>query len=448
MANAIKLKKGLDIPVEGRAEARVVEAPPAERYALVPDDFRGIVPKVLVKPGDRVLIGTPLMCDKNRPEMLFVSPVSGEVEAVNRGERRKVLNITVKSDGKMEQSCTTCPEISTLDGQQVKAVLLERGLFMYIKQRPYDIIADPTVFPRDIFVTAWDSTPLAPDFDFVVKGREDDLQAGIDVLAKLTAGRVYLGVRAGSRPAVRGAEVVAFDGPHPAGNVGVQIHHIAPVSKGETVWTLSAFDLLVIGRYFRTGVLDFSRLVALTGSEVKAPHYVKTIWGAELSSIIGENLIPANYHRRYISGNVLTGTRLGEHDYLRAPHSQITVIPEGDDCHELFGWAMPGFGKYSVSHSYFSWLRPGRRYCFDARLHGGERAIIMQGEYDKVLPMDILPEFLVKAVLAFDIDKMENLGIYEVAPEDFALCEFVDTSKLPLQAIMREGLDKLRKEMN
>ena len=417
MANAIKLKKGLDIPVEGHAEARIVDARACEYYALVPDDFHGIVPKVLVKPGDKVKIGSPLMCDKNNPVLQFVSPVSGEVAAVNRGERRKVLNVTVKSDGKMESVEVSVPEIASLTGEQIKEMMLSYGLFMFVKQRPYDTIADPGIAPRDIFVTAWDSAPLAPDFDFVLKGNEADLQAGVDVLRKLTGGNVYMGVRAGSAVNVKGAHTVVFEGPHPAGNVGIQIHHIAPLSKGETVWTLNAFDLLVIGRFFGRGKLDFTRLVALTGSEVKSPHYVRTILGAEI-------------------------------DYLRAPHCQITVIPEGDDCHELLGWAMPGFGKYSVSHSYFSWLSPRRRYMFDARLHGGERAIIMQGEYDKVLPMDILPEFLVKAVIAFDIDKMENLGIYEIAPEDFALCEFVDTSKLPLQAILREGLDRLRKEMN
>ncbi len=448
MANAIKLKKGLDIPVKGHAEARIVDARACEYYALVPDDFHGIVPKVLVKPGDKVKIGSPLMCDKNNPVLQFVSPVSGEVAAVNRGERRKVLNVTVKSDGKMESVEVSVPEIASLTGEQIKEMMLSYGLFMFVKQRPYDTIADPGIAPRDIFVTAWDSAPLAPDFDFVLKGKEADLQTGVDVLRNLTGGNVYMGVRAGSAVNVKGAHTVVFEGPHPAGNVGIQIHHIAPLSKGETVWTLNAFDLLVIGRFFGRGKLDFTRLVALTGSEVKSPHYVRTILGAEIDSIVADNLIPATYHRRYISGNVLTGTRLGEADYLRAPHCQITVIPEGDDCHELLGWAMPGFGKYSVSHSYFSWLSPRRRYMFDARLHGGERAIIMQGEYDKVLPMDILPEFLVKAVIAFDIDKMENLGIYEIAPEDFALCEFVDTSKLPLQAILREGLDRLRKEMN
>ncbi|MCD7710797.1 MAG: Na(+)-translocating NADH-quinone reductase subunit A [Porphyromonadaceae bacterium] len=448
MANVIKLKKGLDIPLKGQPEAHIVEAPASEYYALVPDDFHGIVPKVVVKPGDKVKVGTPLWFDKSNPALQFVSPVSGEVSAVNRGERRKVLNVTVKSDGKKESVEVTVPKINELTGEQVKEMMLQYGLFPFIKQRPYDVIANPDVAPRDIFVTTWDSAPLAPDFDFVMKGQEIDLQAGIDVLRKLTTGRVYVGIRFGSGVNVKGAHTFVFKGPHPAGNVGVQIEHIAPISKGETVWTLNAFDLLIIGRFFGRGRLDFSRLVALTGSEVKSPCYVRTVLGASVASIVGDNLIPATHHRRYISGNVLTGTRLGEEDYLRAPHSQITVIPEGDDCYELLGWALPGVRKYSISRTFFSWMSGHRSYSMDARLHGGERAIIMQGEYDKVLPMDILPEYLIKAILAFDIDKMENLGIYEIAPEDFALCEFVDTSKLPLQAIIRDGLDKLRKEVN
>ena len=449
MANVIKLKKGLDIPLKGSPEAHTVEAAACEYYALVPDDFHGIVPKVLVKAGEPVQVGTPLMCDKNNPALQFVSPVSGEVFAVTRGERRKVLDITVKSDGRLTQGATPAAKpVNDLSADEIKNLLLVNGLFMFIKQRPYDVIAAPADTPRDIFVTAWDSAPLAPDFDFVLAGREADLQTGIDVLTRLTPGNVYLGVRNGSPVRVTGAQTVVFEGPHPAGNVGVQIQHIAPVNKGETVWTLNAFDLLIIGRFFRSGILDFSRLVALTGSEVKSPCYVRAILGARIDSIVGDKLIPADYHRRYISGNVLTGTRISEHDYLRAPHSQITVIPEGDDCHELLGWVTPGFGKYSVSRSFFSWLAGRRQYRFDARLHGGERAIIMSDEYDKVLPMDILSEFLIKAVIAFDIDKMENLGIYEVAPEDFALCEFVDTSKLPVQSIIRDGLDRLRKEMN
>ncbi len=448
MANVIKLKKGLDIPLVGQALHQIIDADPCEFYALVPDDFHGVTPRVLVKPGESVQVGTPLMCDKNNPTVQFVSPVSGEIHAVNRGERRKVLDIIIKSDGKYEQSPAVAHK-AEMNSEEILDALLANGLFPFIHQRPYDVIANPAITPRDIFVTAWDSAPLAPEFEFILQGEEENLQAGIDALRKLTPGHVYVGVRNGSALSVKGAEITAFEGKHPAGNVGVQIQHIAPVNKGETVWTLNAFDLLIIGRFFNKGILDFSRIVAVTGSEIKSPCYVRTTLGARLDSIIGDKLIESSVNRRYISGNVLTGTQVSQHDYLRAPHSHITVIPEGDDCHEILGWALPGFGKYSVSRSFFSWICGRKRsYQMDARLRGGERAIIMCGEYDKVLPMDILPEFLIKSVIAFDIDKMENLGIYEVAPEDFALCEFVDTSKLSLQSIIRDGLDRLQKEMN
>ena len=449
MADLVKIKRGLDIPLVGEAEKTLQEAPKAEMYAVIPDDFHGVVPKILVKSGDAVKAGTPLMCDKNRPEVNFVSPVSGTVEAVNRGERRKVLEIVVKSDGKFESVEFEKLDAKKMDAQAIKETLLQSGLFAFIKQRPYDVIANPEVAPRDIFVTAFDSAPLAPEFEFVAKGEEAALQAGVDALAKLTNGKVYVGVNATSQLKLNGCQVVKFQGAHPAGNVGVQIANIAPISKGEVVWTISAFDLLLIGRLFTTGKLDFTRIITLAGSEVEAPKYVKTTMGASIASVITGNVKKADHNQRIISGNVLTGTKVSASDYLRAYSSQVTNIPEGDDCNEFVGWAPPGCGKFSVSRTFGSWLfGKSKKYNIDARLRGGERGIIMSGEYDSVFPMDILPEFLVKAVIAFDIDKMENLGIYEVAPEDFALCEFVDTSKLPLQQIIRNGLDALMKEMN
>lgn len=447
MADLIKIKRGLDIPLIGEAEKSIVEAPKAEKYALIPDDFHGVVPKIMVKSGDAVKVGSPLMCDKNRPEVQFVSPVSGVVEAVNRGERRKVLEIVVKSDNKFESEKFEGLDANKMEASEIKETLLKSGLFAFIKQRPYDVIANPEVAPRDIFVTAFDSAPLAPDFAFVAKGEEAALQAGVDVLAKLTSGSVYVGVN--SEISLKGCKVVKFNGPHPAGNVGVQIAAIAPVNKGEVVWTLSAFDLILIGRLFTTGKLDFTRTITVTGSEVESPTYVKTVLGASIDSIVSGKVKKADHNQRIISGNVLTGTKVAEQGYLRAYSNQITIIPEGDDCNEFVGWATPGCGKFSVSRTFGSWLfGKGKKYNIDARLRGGERGIIMSGEYDSVFPMDILPEFLIKSVIAFDIDKMENLGIYEVAPEDFALCEFVDTSKLPLQQIVRNGLDALMKEMN
>ena len=448
MANVIKIKKGLDINLKGKASEVMLSSGKSASYAIVPDYYSGILPKVVAKVGDKVKAGSVLMVDKNRPEIKFVSPVSGEVAAVNRGEKRKVLSIVVTPDAQNEYEDFGKKSVSSLNAEQVKETLLNAGMWPFIKQRPYDIVASPAETPRDIFVTAFNSAPLAPNFDFIVKGQEADLQAGLDALSKLTNGKVYVGVKAGSSVKLNGVEVVGFEGPHPAGNVGVQINHIKPVNKGEVVWTVNATDVILMGRVFNKGIADFSRLVAVTGSEATERGYVKVVAGCTIESILGGKVLD-NGHVRMISGNVLTGTKVSMNDYLGAYDCQVTVIPEGDDVHELFGWAVPGFNKYSTSHSYLTWLiGRGKEYVMDARIKGGKRAMIMSNEYDKVFPMDILPEYLLKAIITFDIDKMENLGIYEVAPEDFALCEFVDTSKIELQKIVRNGLNLLYKEMN
>ena len=445
MANVIKIKKGLDINLKGKASEVMLSSGKSASYAIVPDYYSGILPKVVAKVGDKVKAGSVLMVDKNRPEIKFVSPVSGEVAAVNRGEKRKVLSIVVTPDAQNEYEDFGKKSVSSLNADQVKETLLNAGMWPFIKQRPYDIVASPAETPRDIFVTAFNSAPLAPNFDFIVKGQESDLQAGLDALSKLTNGKVYVGVKAGSSVKLNGVEVVGFEGPHPAGNVGVQINHIKPVNKGEVVWTVNATDVILMGRVFNKGIADFSRLVAVTGSEATERGYVKVVAGCTIESILGGKVLD-NGHIRMISGNVLTGTKVSMNDYLGAYDCQVTVIPEGD---ELFGWAVPGFNKYSTSHSYLTWLiGRGKEYVMDARIKGGKRAMIMSNEYDKVFPMDILPEYLLKAIITFDIDKMENLGIYEVAPEDFALCEFVDTSKIELQKIVRNGLNLLYKEMN
>jgi Na+-transporting NADH:ubiquinone oxidoreductase subunit A len=318
-------------------------------------------------------------------------------------------------------------------------------------------VASPADTPRDVFVSAFYSAPLAPDFDFILRGQAEDFQTGIDALRKLTAGKVYVGVRPGSMVHPAGAETMEVCGAHPAGNVGVQINHIKPVNKGETVWVVGAEDVILIGRLFNKGIADFSRLVAITGSEAQERGYVKAIVGCRISSLTDGRIPPDGFlngfqrlkNLRIISGNVLTGTVVTEQDYLRAYDNQVTVIPEGDDVYEFFGWVTPGFGKFSVSRTFLTWLESKRKeYVIDARLRGGKRPIIMSNEYDSVFPMDIYPEYLLKAIIAFDIDKMERLGIYEVAPEDFALCEFVDTSKMEVQHIVRQGLDALYKEMN
>ena len=418
-------------------------------YALCPDDFTGVSPKVVVKEQEYVMAGGPLFIDKNHPEVKFVSPVSGVVTSVERGARRKVMSITVEAAAEQDFEEFGRKEVASMDAQAVKEALLESGMFAFVRQRPYDVIADPSVAPRAIFVSAFDSSPLAPDFEFVLKGQEADFQTGLSALAKIA--KTYLGISVHqTSSALTGAKDVAvtvFDGPHPAGNVGVQINHIAPVNKGETVWTVDPQAVIFIGRLFNTGRVDLTRTVALTGSEVLKPAYCKLKVGALLTNVFAGNVTPDS-ELRYISGNVLTGKQISANGFLGAFHSQLTVIPEGSGVHEMLGWIMPRTGDFSVSHSYFSWLSGRKKeYVLDARVKGGERHMIMSNEYDRVFPMDILPEYLIKAIIAGDIDRMEALGIYEVAPEDFALCEFVCSSKMELQRIVREGLDMLRKEM-
>ena len=449
MANMIKIKKGLDINLKGKASDVLLSGKNSDSYAIVPDYYNGIVPKVVAKVGDKVKAGSVLMIDKNRPEIKFVSPVSGEVTAVNRGEKRKVLSIVVKPDAQIEYEDFGKKNVASLKGEEVKEAILNAGMWPFIKQRPYDIVASPAEAPRDIFVSAFYSAPLASNFDFIVKGQEADFQTGLDALTKLTAGKVYVGLRKGSAISVKGVETVEFEGPHPAGNVGVQINNVKPVNKGETVWVINPDDVILIGRLFNKGIADFTRLVVITGSETTERGYIKAIAGCTIESLIAGKVLQGGNNIRIISGNVLTGTKVQNDSYLGAYDNQITVIPEGDDNNEFFGWATPGFGKYSVSHSFPTWLAgKNKEYVIDARIKGGKRAMIMSNEYDSVFPMDIMPEYLLKAIIAFDIDKMENLGIYEVAPEDFALCEFVDTSKIELQKIVRNGLNLLYKEMN
>lgn len=448
MANVIKLRKGLDINLKGKAAQRYVSVKEPGFYALVPDDFPGVTPKVVVKEQEYVMAGGPLFIDKYHPEVKFVSPVSGVVTSVERGARRKVLNIVVEAAAEQDYEEFGKMDVNEMDGNSVKAALMNAGLFAFIKQRPYDIIADPTGFPKAIFVSAFDSNPLAPDFEFVLAGEEKNFQTGLNALSLMA--KTYLGISSKqSAPALTHAENVTinvFDGPNPAGNVGVQINHIDPVSKGEVVWTIDPQAVIFIGRLFNTGRVDFTRSVAVTGSEVLQPAYCKLQVGALLTNVFAGN-VTKDKQLRYISGNVLTGKQVSPNGFLGAFHSQLTVIPEGDDIHEMLGWIMPRFDQFSANHSYFSWLMPKKEYTLDARIKGGERHMIMSGEYDKVLPMDILPEYLIKAIIAGDIDRMEALGIYEVAPEDFALAEFVCSSKMELQRIVRAGLDMLRAEM-
>jgi Na+-transporting NADH:ubiquinone oxidoreductase subunit A len=452
MSKAIKLKRGLDIRLTGEAGKRLVALPPADSYGISPLDFEGVVPKLLVKPGNPVKAGTPLFFDKYHPEVLFTSPVSGKVESVSRGDKRKVLFVSVESDGKMDSEKFDVKPLEKSSKEEVKELLLKSGLWPLLTRRPYGIIANTADEPKAIFVSGFDSAPLAPDMDFALKGQEENLKAGFAALGKLTSGKVHLGVKAGSEgllSKMHGVEKTAFSGPHPAGNVGVQIHHVAPINKGEVVWTVDIQSVAIIGRLMLTGKLDQTRVYALTGSELVEPVYVSAVTGAPFVSLLRGNIKRQGRGERVriINGNVLSGKKADPRGYVAFNTNHVTVIPEGDK-YELLGWAMPRLDKFSVSRSYFSWICPKKKYTLDTNLHGGHRPYIVTGLFERYLPMDIYPMYLFKAILAKDIDKMENLGIYEIVEEDVALCEFVDPSKNDIQQTVRDGINLMIKELS
>lgn len=448
MANRIRIKKGLQIPLLGKPEEVLRGTVSSEFVKICPEDYQGIMPKLAVKEESLVKAGAPLFYDKQHPEMFFASPVSGVVTAVERGEKRRILNFTIKADKEIQYENFGIKNVASLSANEVKGSILKAGIWFLIKQRPYDVVANPDKEPRDIFVTGFDTAPLAPSYDFILQGKEKDFQTGLNALSSLTKGKVYLSISPKTTNSAltnaQGVTITEFSGPHPAGNVGVQINHLAPVNRGEAVWTINAPDVAIIGKLFNEGIVDLTRVVALTGSEVKEKGYYNIPIGSELKSIFSNN-VTEGISLRYISGNPLTGTKIDYNGVLRAYDNQVTVIPEGDDVHEAFGWASMSTKRYSAGCTY---IKMNKKYRLDARLLGGPRAIIVSNEYDKVFPMDIYPEQLIKSIIAYNIDKMEQLGIYEVAPEDFALCEFVDTSKLEIQKIVRAGLDMFRKEMD
>lgn len=447
MSEVIKIKKGLNIPLEGKAEMVFGQAQLPGLFAIKPVDFHGLTPKMVVAEGDSVKIGSVLFHDKYHPEIKVVSPVSGTVKTINRGERRRILEVVLENDNKDESLDFGKSDPATMDREAIVGKLLEGGAWPYLRQRPYDILANPSDTPKAIFVSGFDSSPLAPDYDFVLTGQEEAFKVGVEVLKKLAA-VVHIGISAESASKVynslQGVTLNSFTGPHPAGNVGVQIHHVSPINKGEKVWVINPQEIVSIGNLFVQGKHDFSRVIAVTGSEVLKPLYLRYRLGASVVEILKDNIGEGSL--RVISGNVLTGTNIGTDGYLGFYHSQLCVIPEGDD-YEFLGWASLGFGKFSVSRSFFSWICKNKKYRLNANLHGSERAIVVSGQFEKVVPMDILPEQLIKAILAEDIDKMEQLGLYEIVEEDIALCEFVDTSKMELQAIVRDGINLMMKEL-
>ena len=438
----VKLKKGFDIQLLGAiGDNAIVAAPVPQSVAVVPDDFHGIIPRMEKKEGEHVVAGEPLYHDKNYEAIKVVSPVSGTIKEVRRGERRHIDAIIIDPD--------SASDAVTLDTKRpAMDVLLQSGLWVMMRQRPYDIVPVPGEKPKNVFVTAFDSAPLAPDLYLVLGDKRQYIKKGVEVLAGLTDGKVYISVRENQNIDAPGAEVNTFDGPHPAGNAGVQAANLVPVNKGETIWTMDIITLARIGELFTTGKVSHDTVVAVTGESVQNPCYISTVMGADLHTVLKNQMINV-LHNRIICGNVLTGVKVEADQWLRAPYRHVTVIPENNKPDEFMGWASMSPNRFSIYRTFTTWLGSLKKpVSFDSRIKGGERAIVRTGEYDAMLPMDIYGEFLIKAIISGDIDKMEQLGIYEIAPEDFALAEFADTSKLELQRIVREGLDKLRAEMS
>ncbi len=446
MVNVIKLSKGLDIKLRGTAELKDVAIQRGNDFALCPDDYQGVTPKVVVKEGDKVLAGDALFVNKLYPEVKFASPVSGTVTAIVRGERRKVLSVKVNADAETQYREFGKKDVKSLRGNQVKEALLEAGLFGYINQLPYAVSTNPQTEPKAIFVSAFRDMPLSANFLYELAGNENAFQAGITALSKIQT--TFVGINPHQTDKLGNlcdCELTVFDGKCPAGNVGVQINNISPVNKGEVVWTVSPTTVIFIGRLFLTGKVDLRHKVALAGEEIANPAYSEVLVGQRIGTLTEGRIKGSNV--RIINGNPLTGKKACPKCYMGPHISEVTVIPEGDNADEMLGWILPRPNQFSFSRTYFSWLMPkNKEYKCDARIKGGERHMIMSGEYDKVLPMDIYGEYLIKAIITGDIDRQEALGIYEVSPEDFAVAEFVDSSKLELQKIVRKGLDILRKE--
>lgn len=450
MSETIRLKKGLNVPVKGDAECRLSKTVLPGIVAVQPSDFKGLLPRLLVKEGDKVLAGSPVLSDKKNPQILVCAPASGTVKEIVRGEKRKLLAVLIQTEDQQQYVEFNPGKIEEIDGAQVKEAMLSAGVWPWIIQRPYGIIADPAVTPKAIFISAFDSAPLSADADYAFEGEKKNLQAGIDALAKIAKVHVSFNAKTAAKSplaGVKNAETHFFEGKHPAGNVGVQISNIDPIMKGETVWTVSLTGLCAIGKLFNSGKYDACRKVAVAGPKAIMPSYICTLPGMPMSYIKPWTGSDAE-GIRIVSGNILSGTNVGMDGYLGFFDNCITIIGEGTEA-ELFGWIRPiRYKQFSTDHCYFSWLMPWRKYDMDTNLHGGPRAFLVSDSYyAKVLPMDIYPLFLVKACLAGDIDKMEKFGIYEVLPEDLALCEFVDPSKNNIQEIISKGIDLMLKEM-
>ena len=448
MSKDIRIKKGLDIKLIGGAEKTTKAISLSSVYAVKPENFHGITPKLVAKEGTKVKAGDTLFYSKSDERILFPSPVSGKVVEVIRGARRKVLTVKIAADAKQAYKNFETRDAENMSAEEVKNYLFDAGCWPFIKQRPYDIVANPNQAPKAIFVSAYASAPLAADLDFTLAGKTAELQAAIAAVSKLTEGKVHISIGAnGNSPLseLNGVEIHKVSGPHPSGNVGTQIAKIDPINKGEVVWVIAPQDLVIIGELLLTGKFNATRTVALTGSKFSKPQYVTAIAGANIADLVADNL--ENDNTRIISGNVLSGVQVKEDGFIGYYDNQITAIPEGDD-YEFFGWNKPIFNKISTSRALtFSWLTPNKKYDLNTNTNGAHRAFVVTGSYENVFPLDIYPMQLLKAFMYKDLDEMEALGGYEIAPEDFALTEFICVSKQPHQQIIREGLDLMREEL-
>ncbi|MDA0177344.1 MULTISPECIES: Na(+)-translocating NADH-quinone reductase subunit A [Mesoflavibacter] len=450
MSNDIKIKKGLDIKLKGEAEKVTENAIVSNFYTIRPEDFHQVIPKLVARVGDKVKAGDTVFYDKANENIKFVSPVSGEIIEIARGEKRRILSIKIQADKEQSYQDFGSLDVNTATAEAIKSRLLESGCWAFVKQRPYDVIAKPNSTPKSIFISAYASAPLAADLDFTLQGKEAELQAAITALSKLTEGNVNVSVGKNSNSPfsnIKDATIHKVSGPHPSGNVGTQINKIDPINKGEVVWTLNAQDLVIIGELFLTGKFNAERIVALAGSSVKKPRYFRTKIGSEVATMVYDNGVDKDGNDRIISGNVLSGKQIKPDGFLDYYSNIITVIPEGDD-YEFFGWNKPIFNKISTSRALtFSWLSPNKKYDLDTNTNGEHRAFVVTGSYEEVFPLDIYPLQILKSCMYKDLDEMEALGMYEVAPEDFALTEFICVSKQPHQKIIREGLDLMLKEI-
>ncbi|MGB2226165.1 MAG: Na(+)-translocating NADH-quinone reductase subunit A [Polaribacter sp.] len=442
------MKKGLTIKLVGDAKQTTTSVAQSKVYAVQPADFHGITPKILAKEGTKVKAGEALFYSKSDERILFPSPVSGTVTEIDRGARRRVLAIKIEADAKQSHKNFGKQKVADLDEAGVKNHLLAAGCWPFIKQRPYDIVANPNVAPKAIFISAYASAPLAADYSYTLQGKEEELQTAITAISKLTKGKVHVSAGANQQTpfdSINGIELHKVSGPHPSGNVGTQIAKIDPINKGEVVWVITPQDLVVIGELFLTGKLNLTRTIAVTGSKITEPQYVTAIAGATVADVVASNIDEDN--ARIISGNVLSGTQVDADGFLGYYDNQITAIPEGDD-YDFFGWNRPIFDKISTSRALtFSWLLPKKKFDLNTNTNGEHRAFVVTGSYEEVFPLDIYPLQLLKAFMVKDLDEMEALGGYEVAPEDFALTEFICVSKQPHQQIIREGLDLMKEEL-